>query len=151
MENTSQISKKFTSTLKETKGAVPHGSVLSPVLFLLYINDRPIDIQGGRTTLFADDTNMQIEATCANILNEKIKEVMGQLSGWFHLNKLIINTDKTIAISFNSWQNKNNLKPKIVFQDMDINPLPALMPQSGRDLNAACSSKRPKAALLYSS
>jgi hypothetical protein len=63
---------------------------------------------------------MQIEATCANILNEKIKEVMEQLSGWFHLNKLIINTDKTIAISFHSWQNKNNLKPKIVFQDMDI-------------------------------
>jgi hypothetical protein len=46
---------------------------------------------------------------------------MEQLSSWFHLNKLIINIDKTIAISFHSWQNKNNLKPKIVFQDMDIN------------------------------
>jgi hypothetical protein len=37
MENTSRISKKFTSILKETKGAVPLGSVLSPVLFRLYI------------------------------------------------------------------------------------------------------------------
>jgi hypothetical protein len=35
MENTSQILEKFTSTLKETKGAVPQGSVLGPVLFLL--------------------------------------------------------------------------------------------------------------------
>ena len=65
MENTSQISEKFTSTLKEMKGGVPQGSVLSPVLFLLYINDLPINIQ--RTALFADDVNIQIEATYANI------------------------------------------------------------------------------------
>ena len=89
-------------------------------MFLLYINNLPINIQGGRTTLFADDTNIQIEATNANILNKKIKEVIEQLSNWFHLNKLIMNTDKTTAISFHSWQNKNILKPKTVFQDMDI-------------------------------
>jgi hypothetical protein len=96
------------------------GSVLSPVLFLLYINGLPINIQGGTTTLFADDTNIQIEATHANILNKKIKKVMQQLSSWFYLNKLVINTDKTTAISFHAWQNKSNLKLKILFQDMDI-------------------------------
>jgi hypothetical protein len=67
MENTSQISERFTSTLKETKGGVPQGLFLGPVLFLLYINDLPINVQGGRTTLFADDTNIQIEATNANL------------------------------------------------------------------------------------
>jgi hypothetical protein len=105
MENTSQISEKFISTLKETKGGVPQGSVLSPVLFQLYINDLPINIQGGRRTLFADDTNIQIQATNANILNKKIKEAMQQLSSWFYLNKLVINTDKTNVISFHAWQN----------------------------------------------
>ena len=58
MENSSKISEKFTSTLKETKGGVPQHSVLGPVLFLLYVNDLPINIQTGRTTLFADDTNV---------------------------------------------------------------------------------------------
>jgi len=67
MENTSPISEKFTSTLKEIKGGVPQGSVLGPVSFLLYINGLPINTQGGRTTLFADDTNIPIEATHANI------------------------------------------------------------------------------------
>jgi hypothetical protein len=120
MENTSRISEKFPSALKEMKGGVPQGSVLGPFLFLLYINDLSINIQGGRTTLFADDTNIQIEATNANILNQKIQEVMQQLFSWFSLHKLVINTEKTIAISFHAWQNKSNLKPEIVFQNMDI-------------------------------
>jgi hypothetical protein len=70
------MAENLTSTLKETKGRVPHDLVLCPVLFLLYINDLPINIQGGRTTLFVDDTNVQIEATHANIFNKKIKEIM---------------------------------------------------------------------------
>ena len=70
MGNNSQNLEKFTSSLKEMKSRVPQGSVLSPVLFFLYINDLPINIQEGRTILFADDTNVQIEATNANILNE---------------------------------------------------------------------------------
>jgi hypothetical protein len=45
---------------------------------------------------------------------------MQQLSSWFYSNKLVTDTDKTTAISFHAWQNKSNLKPEIVFQDMDI-------------------------------
>jgi hypothetical protein len=45
---------------------------------------------------------------------------MQQLSSWFPLNKLVIKTEKTIAISFHAWQNKRNLKLEIVFQSMDI-------------------------------
>jgi len=120
MENTSWISEKFTSTLKETKGGVPRGSVLGPVLFLLYINDLPINIQRGRTILFTDDTNIQMEATNSHILNKKVKEVMQQLSSLFYSNKLVINTDKTTAISLHDWQNESNLKPEIVLQDMDM-------------------------------
>ena len=45
---------------------------------------------------------------------------MQQLSSWFYLNKLVINLYKTTVISFHAWQNKSNLKPETVFQDMDI-------------------------------
>jgi hypothetical protein len=43
-----------------------------------------------------------------------------QLSSWFYLNKLIINSEKSNAISFHAWQNKCNLKPEIVYQNLDI-------------------------------
>jgi hypothetical protein len=45
---------------------------------------------------------------------------MQQVSSLFRLNKLVINPDKTTAISFHAWQNKNNPTPETVFQDMII-------------------------------
>src|SRR5215469_10019342 len=45
---------------------------------------------------------------------------MQQLSSRFYSNKRVINTDKSTVISFYAWQNESNLKPEIVFQDMDI-------------------------------
>ena len=120
MDNTSRIWKKYKSSLKDLKGGVPQGSILSPILFLIYINDLPINIQSGRITLFADDTNIQLEATNALTLTENIREVLQQLSSWLRLNKLVINPDKTIAMSFHAWQNKNNLTPEIILQNKII-------------------------------
>jgi hypothetical protein len=70
---------------------------------------------------FADDTNIQIEATNANILNKKIQEVMQQLSSWLSLNKLVINTEKTITISLHTWQNKSNINLKLYFKIWILN------------------------------
>ena len=70
--------------------------------------------------MFADDINIQIEATNITLLNDIIKEVMQQVSSWFRLNKLVINPDKTIVISFHAWQNKSNPTPEIIIQDMII-------------------------------
>jgi hypothetical protein len=46
------------------------------------------------------------------------------------------------------WEGVDQIKSTMM---IGFNPLRALTPQSGWDLNVACSSKRPKAALLYSS
>ena len=48
----------YTSNLKDIKLGVPQGSVLGPILFLLYINYLPINIHGTKMVLFAGDTNV---------------------------------------------------------------------------------------------
>jgi hypothetical protein len=97
-EKTSNL-KTFTSSLKVIKHGVPQGSVLGPLLFLLFINDLPQALQETKVVLFADDTNILIDKNLTS-LNEKTLTVWKQLDNWFYENRLIINMDKTEALLF---------------------------------------------------
>jgi hypothetical protein len=68
-EKTSNL-KTFSSSLKEIKHGVPQGSVLGPLLFLLFTNDLPQVFQEAKVVLFVDDTNIHLTS-----LNDKIQIV----------------------------------------------------------------------------
>jgi len=70
--------------------------------------------------LFASDTNIQIKAGNEDFLNQKINGVKQNLLIWFHVNGLVINTEKTIVMPFYAWQNKSFLKHEVIFKGMDI-------------------------------
>ena len=79
------------SEMKIMKYGVPHGSVLGPLLFLIYINDLHSTIlQFWITHHFADDTNLLI------YLNLDLKN----LTNWLKANKISLNTSKTELIIF---------------------------------------------------
>ena len=82
------------------------GSILGPVLFSLYMNDLPLNITGIKIVLFADDTNILVADKNINDLRYKLNNVMTELQTWFTLNILIVNTEKTLAMSFHTPQNK---------------------------------------------
>jgi hypothetical protein len=70
---------------------MPWGSVLCPLLFLLYINDLYLNIHGANLFMFADDINVIITDTDVGALQNKVDRVIIELEFWFQKNDLIIN------------------------------------------------------------
>jgi hypothetical protein len=84
---------------------------------LVYINDVPRHVQGINFVLYADDTNILLADKEEVALQHKITIVMRQLELWLSKNDLIVNIDKTCAISFHPYQKNHPTKPHITFNN----------------------------------
>ena len=85
----------------------PQGSVLGPILFLLFINDINKSLDHIIVKLFADDTNCFISGNNFNQLERLVEVELNKLQKWINANKLAINFDpKNQAIVFLSQKNK---------------------------------------------
>ena len=82
------------------KSGIPQGSVLGPLLFLLYINDIENCSEFVSIILFADDTNILYGHTCLKTLNTIIQVKLDKIVDWLSVNKLFINATKTKFVLF---------------------------------------------------
>ena len=80
---------------------VPQGSILGPLLFLLYVNDMPQAVKC-EMLLYADDTCLIFSAKDLDVIQEQLNRDFNELCDWFVDNKLSIHfgEDKTKSILF---------------------------------------------------
>jgi len=74
---------------------VPQGSVLGPLLFLLYINDIGYSVHNSPIRSFADDTNLFLYGKSIEDLQSDASRNIILLHNWFIANKLSLNIEKT--------------------------------------------------------
>ena len=85
--------------LKITCG-VPQGSVLGPLLFLIYINDLPTISDKLQFFLFADDTNIYFDSHDLKIIEKTVNHELKKLTLWLNVNRLALNVSKTNFVIF---------------------------------------------------
>ena len=94
------------SSFKSINHGVPQGSVLGPLLFLIYINDLPNALVYSDAFIFADDTALLYSDKNLKRIRKKINIDLKLLVHWLHTNKIGLNVDKTEAILFRSAKKK---------------------------------------------
>ena len=86
----------YISEYRHISCGVPQGSVLGPLLFLLYINDLPNVSKHLSFYLFADDMNIYFEANDLLTLQKVMNRELRHVKKWLDANKLALNIDKTM-------------------------------------------------------
>lgn len=95
------------SDFKTVEHGVPQGSILGPLLFIVYINDLSYYLVPEKCILFADDTTLVHTAPNMINLNQIMKINEKKTETWFAANYLKLNPDKTQRLFFSS-SNDNN-------------------------------------------
>ena len=85
------------STLKRVTCGVPQGSILGPLLFIIYMNDLPACVKEVNVTMYmyADDTSLDKAIRTSQELREELVPAFAKVCEWLKSNKLSLNTAKT--------------------------------------------------------
>ena len=97
------------SSYSEIHCGVPQGSILGPILFILYINDLSNSSKLSNFILFADDTNIFLKDKDPSTLSRTVNAELIKIQHWFMCNKLSLNVKKSHYMLFNTRQTDANL------------------------------------------
>ncbi len=93
------------SSFKTVYTGVPQGSVLGPMLFLIFINDLPVCLNGTASNIYADDTAVHASGSTIHEVNTLLQRNIDNIARWFRENKLVINYAKTFCMLTTSNRN----------------------------------------------
>ena len=118
------------STSANISVGVPQGSILGPLLFLLYINDLHLIIQNSVCHMFADDSTFCSSSTDINEIERNLESDLSNISNWCSSNQMSLHLGKTKSMLVTTHQKRS----KMVRKSLSIN-------HSGNNIDCVPSHK----------
>ena len=107
------INRAESSTLTMEYG-VPQGSILGPLLFIIYFNDIPEIAKYAKFILYADDANIILTANTIDEINNQLQNLICNLLKWVKCNGLSLNLKKTKYMIFSQARNIDLPQPLFI-------------------------------------
>ena len=99
-----------TSKLATLNLGVPQGTVLGPILFLIYTNDLLSTCNSDFSITYADDTSLGCKGDSSISLQTTMNDLLEKVSSWFNVNRLIVNPSKSNFITISTRHHVSNLQ-----------------------------------------